>query len=87
MQRAYLGSKTGKPHTFLCTVMGPVSLCRCAAPEAETAAAVLVACIGDCYMSATLDNFTKPILDAVLVTVLLLRRDTKTKATLIKESI
>jgi hypothetical protein len=45
---------------------------------------LLLACTDNCHLSVTLGNFTKTILDTVLVTVVLLRRDTKTKATLSK---
>lgn len=47
---------------------------------------LLLACNDNCYISATLGNNTKAISNTVLVTVLLLRRDTKAKATLSKES-
>lgn len=40
---------------------------------------LLLACVDDCHMSVNLGSFTKIILDVVLVTVLLLRKDTMTK--------
>lgn len=40
---------------------------------------LLLACVDDCHTSVNLGSFTKIILDVVLVTVLLLRKDTMTK--------
>lgn len=37
---------------------------------------LLLAFVDDCHISVTLGSFTKTILDVVLVTVLLLRKDT-----------